>query len=93
MKNVRIYYFQKTTHQRIKVMSNKYTAKVRWNGNHLFSGQEIEGEYYFDNVENEHIIIYTEIDYLGNVLRNGEHVPVFVDSLVECKPTPKESTK
>lgn len=51
-------------------MNDRYLskAKVKYNGNHVFSGQWIDGYYYYDQFENVHRIKHIEEDEYGNIV-------------------------
>lgn len=50
----------------------KFRGKVKFNGNHFFSGEWVEGSYRYDNVNDKHFIWVYEEDKYGNVTRNEE---------------------
>lgn len=49
-----------------------FRGKVKWNGNHLFSGQWIIGSYRYDNIKEQHLIWAYEEDNWGNAVINRE---------------------
>lgn len=49
----------------------KVKAKAKYNGNHIFSGQEIEGYYYYYKIKDKEFLFVNIEDSLGNICWNG----------------------